>query len=117
MGSDGLSCFETAISNFRKAIAELVKKLYITNIPNNNSCKSLKSLVACKLISLNKNSGLRPIGVGEALRRISGKFVMMISKQDVMKAASSLPVCAGQAGAEALHRNSIQKLFYCGWFY
>ena len=54
------------------------------------------------LILLNKNPGLRPIGVGEVLRRISGKVVMMISKQDVTKATGSLQVCAEQeAGAEA----------------
>ena len=53
-------------------------------------------------IQVDKNPGLRPIGVGEVLRRISGKVGMMISKQDVMKAAGSLQVCAGQeAGAEA----------------
>ena len=54
------------------------------------------------MIPFNKNPDLRPIEVGEVLRRISGKVVMMISKQDVMKAAGSLQVCAGlEAGAEA----------------
>ena len=54
------------------------------------------------MIPLNKNPGLRPIGGGEVLRRISGKIVMMISKQDVPKAAGSLQACAGQeTGAEA----------------
>ena len=96
-----LSCFGTATSDLRKAIAELVKKLCITNILNNNECASLESLVACRLISLNKNPGLRPIGVGEVFWRISGKVVMMIDKQDVMKTAGSLQVCAGQeTGAE-----------------
>ena len=54
------------------------------------------------MIPLNKNPDLRPIEVGEVLRRISGEVVMMISKQDVMKAAGSLQVFAGlEAGAEA----------------
>ena len=54
------------------------------------------------MIPFNKNPDLRPIEVGEVLRRISGKVVMMISKQDVMKAAGSLQVCAGQeVGVEA----------------
>ena len=54
---------------------------------------------------LNKNPGLRPIVVGEVLRRISWKVVIMISKQDVMKAAGSLQVCVKQeTGAEgAIH--------------
>ena len=54
------------------------------------------------MIPLNKNPDLRPIEAGEVLRRISGEVVMMISKQDVMKAAGSLQVFAGlEAGAEA----------------
>ena len=96
------SCFGTATSDLCKAIAELVKKLCIINASNSNDCAFLESLVACRLISFNKNAGLRPIGVGEVLKRISGKVVMMISKQDVIKAAGSLQVCTGQeAGAEA----------------
>ena len=43
------SCFGTATLDLRKAIAELVKKLCITNISNRNDCASLKSLVACRL--------------------------------------------------------------------
>ena len=34
---------------------------------------SIKSFTACRLIPLSKNPGLRPIGVGEVLRRIAGK--------------------------------------------
>ena len=60
----------------------------------------MESLVACRLIPLNRNPGLRPIGVGKVLKRISGKVVMMISKQDVMKATGSLQVCA-EPGVEA----------------
>ena len=99
------SCFRAATSDFRKAIAELFKKLCITNISNSNNCASLESLLAYKLISLNKNLGLRLIGVGEVLRRIPEKVVMMVSKKDNMKATGSLQVCAGQeSGAEvAIH--------------
>ena len=84
------SFFGTATSDLRKAIAELVKKFCITNISNSSDCGSLESLVACRLIPLNKNPHVRPIGVKEVLRRMSGKVVMMISKQDVMKTAASL---------------------------
>ena len=47
------------------------------------------NLVACRLIPLSKFPGLRLIGVGELLRRISGKVIMMTSKHGVMKAAGS----------------------------
>ena len=32
--------------------------------------ESIQSLLACTLIPLNKNPGIRPIGIGEVLRRI-----------------------------------------------
>ena len=45
---------------------------------------------------------MRPIGVGEVLRRIAGKVVMMVVKGDVKEAAGSLQLCAGQeSGSEA----------------
>ena len=44
---------------------------------------------------LNKNLGLRLIGAAAVLRIILGKIVVMISKQNVMKASGSLEVCAG----------------------
>ena len=50
----------------------------------------------------NKHLGLKLTEVGEMLRRILLIAAMMISKLDVMKAASSLQACGGQeTGAEA----------------
>ncbi|XP_057307912.1 uncharacterized protein LOC130645822 [Hydractinia symbiolongicarpus] len=95
------STFGTTNTDLRKAIAELTKKLCIESIPESDR-SPLEAFVACRLIPLNKNPGLRPIGVGEVLRRIVVKIVMNISKNDVIKAAGSLQVCAGQnAGVEA----------------
>ena len=48
------------------------------------------------MISLNKNPGIWPIGVGEVIHRIAGKFIIDIAKKDVQQAAGSLQVCAGQ---------------------
>ena len=36
---------------------------------------AVEALVACRLIPLNKNPSVQPIGVGEAIRRIIGKCV------------------------------------------
>ena len=63
----------------------------------------LSALVASCLISLNKNPGIRPIGVSEVLRRIIGKAVMKIVKHDVVRAAGALQVCSGlEGGCEAV---------------
>ena len=47
----------------------------------------------------NKKAAIR---VGEVYRKISGKVIMMISKQYVMKVAGSLQVCAWQEAAAAI---------------
>ena len=54
------------------------------------------ALVACRLIALNKCPGVRPIGVKEVMRRIIARAVLAIVKLDVLEAAGSLQLCAGQ---------------------
>ena len=59
-------------------------------------------MVADLLIPLNKCPVVRPIDVGEVLRRIIGKAVMRIVKEDMLTAAGSMQVCAGlDGGCEA----------------
>lgn len=62
----------------------------------------LEGYTSCRLIPLDKNPGIRPIGVGEVLRRIIGKTVSAFFKEEIKEAAGPLQVCAGYtAGAEA----------------
>ena len=63
---------------------------------------SLRAFVACRLMPLNKNPGVRPIGVCEVLRRLVGKIVMNVVGNDVLKATGPVQLCAGhEAGSEA----------------
>ena len=95
--------FGTDSSDLRKLVGNFIEKICSQRINSEN--KSLEAFIASRFIPLNINPGLRPIGVGEVLRRIAGKAVMNILKEDVMHAAGSLQVCAGQeAGAEAAIR-------------
>ena len=64
--------------------------------------------MACRLVPLNKgddkrgNPGVRPVGVGEVLRRIVGKVVIGVIKDDIQEAAGPLQSCAGlESGIEA----------------
>ena len=73
-----------------------------------HSADSLHEFVACRLIPLDKgpdkegNPGVRPIGIGEILRRLVGKVVVENIKQDIINAAGPLQTCAGlKAGIEA----------------
>ena len=63
---------------------------------------SLEAYTACRCIPLDKNPGVRHIGIGEVLRRILGKVILNIIRPEIMEAAGSLQLCAGQdAGIEA----------------
>ena len=51
---------------------------------------------------LDKNPGVRPIDIDEVLRRILGKVTLNIIRPEIMEAAGSLQLRAGQdAGIEA----------------
>ena len=64
---------------------------------------SLQAFLSNRLVPLDKQPGTRPIGIGEVPRRIIGKAIMFIIKKDVMRAAGSTQLCAGQeAGIEAI---------------
>jgi hypothetical protein len=55
--------------------------------------------LACRLIALNKNPGVRPIGTGITTRQIIAKAM---TRQDIQEAADSLQLSAGQfLGIEA----------------
>ena len=64
-----------------------------------------------RLIPLDKNPGVRPIGIGEVLRRIIGKSLMTVLKSDITRAAGVSQVCAGHpSGCEAaIH--ALRKVF------
>ena len=62
----------------------------------------LAAFTACQLIALNKNPGVRPIGIGEAYKRLIAKSILCIVRDDVLQAAGPIQLCAGQSsGCEA----------------
>ena len=83
-----------------KAFAEVIKK--ICSIENQST--SLEAFIACRLIPLDKNPGLRPLGIGEVLRLLAGKVVVTHFRTEIVTSAvGSLQVCAGQeAGCESI---------------
>ena len=91
--------------DLRSAIARMTHNLCtreVRPIPG-SSHTSVEAYTACRLIPLNKNpNGIRPIGIGEVLRRIIGKAIIAEIKPEIMKSAGCLQLCAGQkAGCEA----------------
>ena len=91
-----VSKFGAAAKDLGDAVATLARKMATED------CQFLEAITACRLIALNKNPGCRPVGVGEVLRRIIGKAVMEVTKDDVRESVGNLQVCVGQqAGCEA----------------
>ena len=82
----------------REQIAQLARKLASEIVDP----KTLEAFVACRLIPLDKCPGIRPIGIGEILRRIIGKTIGWALKEDIQQAAGPLQAATGlQGGAEA----------------
>ena len=73
---------------------------------------SLERFLACRLIPLNKNPGLRPIGVGDVLRRIIEKVIASVVRNDIISSVGSLQVCAGHEACceAAFHTKCTQYL-------
>ena len=71
----------------------------------------LEALLANRGIPLNKNPGLRPIGVGEILRRIIGKAILGVVGIDVQKAVGPLQLCAGQSAGVEAAVHAMRKFF------
>ena len=57
--------------------------------------KNIDRFVARRLISLDKSPGVRPIGVGEVLRRIIGKAILTELKSDILNINGYQQLCAG----------------------
>ena len=89
------------------AIAAFAKKICTTFVDPT----TLKAYTSCRLVPLDKCPGVRPVGVGEVVRRIVGKAVMKVVKRDLQEAIGSIQLCTGQdAGCEAAV-HAMQHLF------
>ena len=105
--------YGTASNELCETIADLAKKLCREDINSD----TLHEFIANRLIPLDKgedkegNPGVRPIGVGEILRRIIGKVVVGNIREDIINAAGPLQTCAGlKSGIEAsIH--AMRKIF------
>lgn len=100
------SSFRGASSNLCHALALVARRLCTSFVDP----KSLSAFVACRLIALDKNPGVRPIGI-HSCRRIISKAILTVLGQDVIDAVGPLQLCAGQdSGCEAAV-HSIRQLF------
>ena len=56
----------------------------------------LYPLLSSRLITLDKNPGVRPTGMGKTTRHLLGKAILYVIGPDVLEVAGSSQFCAGQ---------------------
>ena len=90
--------YKYASSDLCQALADVTKRLCSEFVDP----VSLAPLLGSRLIALDKDPGVRPIGVGDVARRIISKTLLTILKDDILDAAGTQQLCAGEtAGCEA----------------
>ena len=93
-----VSSFNTTSSSLCNAVAALATRYASQYVDP----KGLMPLLANRGIAIDKCPGLRPVGVGEILRRILGKAIMSVTADEVQKSVGALQLCAGHPnGVEA----------------
>ena len=105
-----LTCksFKRSGTELCEAIASMTKRLCSEYVDP----RGLEAILANRLFPLDKGEGVvRPIGVGEVLRRIMGKCVTKVTKPDVIDASGSLQVCAGHKSGSEAAIHAMRELF------
>ena len=75
-------------------------------------CSVYRALMACHLVALDKSPGVRPVGIGETLRRALAKLVMRAYEYQAKTVCGNLQLCAGlESGIEgATHALGQRKI-------
>ena len=75
-----------------KTLAKVAQKI-LTEILSH---ELLEPYNACRLIPLDKNPGVRPIGIGEVIRRMIGRTITKCLKSEFMVLGLNYQLCIGQ---------------------
>ena len=101
------SSFHSASDDLCTAIARVTRRLCSSYIDP----QGISALVACRLVALDKCPGIRPIGIGETLRRLMAKAVLRIARADIQKVVGSLQLCVGQDATCEAGIHAIRSIF------
>ena len=102
-----LLCYGSHSARLRDAIAALARWM-ANNVIDWNL---IRVLMSCRLIALNKNPGVRPIGVGEVLRRLLGKAMVVTTGVDVEELCGADQLCSGLKGGIEGAIHSVSQIF------
>jgi len=96
-----LLCFGAESEAFREEMASWTNWLANETPP----WPAYRALMAGRLVALDKQPGVRPVGIGEIYRRLMAKCVLAVTGRQATTACDNLNLCTGlQAGIEgAVH--------------
>ncbi|KAF6202375.1 hypothetical protein GE061_004774 [Apolygus lucorum] len=94
-------------THLREAVAALANRLGNEDVP----WDSIRALVASRLVALDKCPGVRPIGVGECLRRILAKCMAEVSGDEVTSACKGNQLAGGLSGGIEGAVHAMNKLY------
>ena len=90
-----------------EALADLAKKLNTSEV----NPKYLRAFVAGRLIPLDKNPGVRPIGIGETIRRIISSATTTLLKPELVSATAPTQTCAGIPGGIEASIHAMREMY------
>ena len=100
--------FKNVSGELAENIAVMARKLATQSIDP----VIIEPYVASRLIPLAKGeSDVRPIGVGETLRRITAKCILNVIKPEILSATAPLQTCAGLPGGAEASIHAMRELF------
>lgn len=102
-----LTCFKQSSDRLCEALAAVARCLCTDDL----SEVDLSAFTAARLIPLDKRPGVRPIAVGEVVRRIICKAIMKVIERDVVLATAPRQVCVGVPSACEAAVHAMESLF------
>ncbi len=92
------TCFKDASRDLYASLASVARRICSSYV----SPTLIAPMLACRLIALDKNPGVHPIGIGDTAQRIIAKALLSIAGPNIQDASSCQHLCGGQiAGIEA----------------
>ena len=86
----------TAFGGRSESLCRTVAKIAVRLAIEEQDPTSLQAYNACRLIPVDKCPGVRPIGVGEVLRRIIGRTIVSCIQTDLKQLDGNQQLCMGQ---------------------
>ena len=77
------TAFQTASDDLCQSLSMLARKLCTSYVDH----RGIAPLLACRLVASDKSSGVRPIGIGNTVRRIIAKVILLVTKAEIQEIA------------------------------